>query len=220
MFPWKVKMRKTPRGRFISLHVWPIVRHYIRDASPEYTGVERLHRGCYFDFTFCSELKCPHPSFRWCLSGDQCKRRAAQTLVWLPQKQGQENRAVAHVDQWITGFVKWLTRWAWFLLGCTTKDPVYISLNLGPARLLRIFLTLVHSDLENISSQQGSTKNIPNFAYLYDCNVKGRNQLDLLQQLSNLPMIDHVTEQDMNRAEPQEAKHHIDKEVPLIFNLI
>lgn len=50
----------------------------------------------------------PCAFFRWCISGYQCKRREAQTLVWLPQKQGQENRALAHVDQWITWFIKWL----------------------------------------------------------------------------------------------------------------
>lgn len=50
----------------------------------------------------------PRSCFRWRLSGHQCKRRAAQTLVRLPQKQGQENRALAHADQWITRFIKWL----------------------------------------------------------------------------------------------------------------
>jgi len=47
-------------------------------------------------------------SFRWCISGYQCKRREAQTLVWLPQKQGQKNWALAHADQWVTWLIKWL----------------------------------------------------------------------------------------------------------------
>lgn len=48
------------------------------------------------------------PPFRWCISGYQCKWRKAQALVWLPQKQGQKNWTLAHVDQWITWFIKWL----------------------------------------------------------------------------------------------------------------
>lgn len=48
------------------------------------------------------------PSPRRRFSGHQCKRGEAQTLVWLPQEQGQKDRALAHADQWITRLAKWL----------------------------------------------------------------------------------------------------------------
>lgn len=112
------------------------------------------------------------PSFRWCISGYQCKWREAQTLVWLPQKQGQENRALAHVDQWITWFIKWLKT---HILSSNLLAPVppwlyQIGLlpsfsYLLPALLLWIFLMLAKSDLLHLfweyrSPQQGSTENI------------------------------------------------------------
>ncbi len=50
-----------------------------------------------------------HPFSRWSLFRYKCQWREAKTLVWLSEKQGQENRALAHINQWTPWFrVQWL----------------------------------------------------------------------------------------------------------------
>ncbi len=50
-----------------------------------------------------------HPFSRWSLFRYKCQWWEAKTLVWLSEKQGQENRALAHINQWTPWFrVQWL----------------------------------------------------------------------------------------------------------------
>lgn len=103
------------------------------------------------------------PPFRWCISGYQCKWRKAQALVWLPQKQGQKNWTLAHVDQWITWFIKWLNTHnpsSNLFAGCT-RTPASSpsspprSSSLGRPRVARIDLRRLSLGIHSISSPQG-----------------------------------------------------------------